>query len=119
MLVYVPPTAKAVRIWGLHLSFNGGVAFPLHHEGIFALKRSAPSRVYHLGETSSTKSTVAEYVKRVMVVYTRSFDFFHVLICCFTSTLSSWCHVGTVSYLTTLSPVGSKLVSSAHSFDQL
>ena len=33
--------------------------------------------------TSTTKSTVTERVKRVMVVYTRSFDFFYVLICCF------------------------------------
>ena len=65
---------------------------------------------------------MTECVKRVMVVYTRSCDFFYVLIYCFTSTVSSWCHVGTVSYLTTLflgkSPVGSLLVSSAHSFDQ-
>ena len=41
----------------------------------------------------------------------RSLEFFYVLICCFTSTVSSWCHVGIVSYLTTLflgkSPVGS------------
>ena len=61
--------------------------------------------------TSKTKSTVTECVKRVMVVYTRSFDLFYVFICCLTSTVSSWCHVGTVSYLTTLflvkSPVGS------------
>ena len=61
--------------------------------------------------TSSTKSTVTECVKRVMVVYTISFDFFYVLICCFKSTVSSWCNVGTVSYITTLflgkSPVGS------------
>ena len=31
--------------------FHGGVAFPLHHEGIFALNGSAPSRVYHLART--------------------------------------------------------------------
>ena len=48
MLVYAPPTALAIRIWDLHLSFISGVAFPLHHGGIFALKGSAPSRVYHL-----------------------------------------------------------------------
>ena len=30
MLGFVPPTAKAIRIWGLYLSFTGGVAFPLH-----------------------------------------------------------------------------------------
>ena len=57
-----------------------------------------------------------------MVVYTRSFDFFYVLICCFTSTVSSWCHVGTVTYLTTLflgkSPVGSLIMYSVHSFGQ-
>ena len=39
---------------------------------------------------------------------------------CFTSTVSSWGHVGTVSYLTTLflrnSFISSLLVSSAHSF---
>ena len=51
MLVYVPPTAQAIRIWGLYLSFTGGVAFPLHYGGIFALKGSAPSRVYHLSGT--------------------------------------------------------------------
>ena len=47
--------------------------------------------------TPSTKSTVTECMKQVMVV-TRSFGFFYVLICCFTSMVSSWCHVGTVSY---------------------
>ena len=26
MLVYVPPTAHAIRIWGLYLSFTSGVA---------------------------------------------------------------------------------------------
>ena len=51
MLVYVPPTAQAIRIWGLYLSFTGGVAFPLHHEGIFARKGSSPSQVYHLART--------------------------------------------------------------------
>ena len=51
MLVYVPQTAQAIRIWDIYLSFTGGVAFPLHHEGIFALKGSAPSRVYHLART--------------------------------------------------------------------
>ena len=60
------------------LSFTGGIAFPLHHGGVFALKGSAPSRVYYLAGPSSTKSTVTECVKRVMVVYTRSFDFFYV-----------------------------------------
>ena len=48
MLVNVPPTALVIRIWDLYLSFTSGVAFPLHHGGIFALKGSAPSRVYHL-----------------------------------------------------------------------
>ena len=62
--------------------------------------------------TSPTKSIVTECVKRLKEVYTRSFDFFSVLNFCFTSTVRSWCHVGTVSYLiTTLflgkSPVGS------------
>ena len=33
------------------LSFTGGVAFPLHHGGVFALKGSAPSRVYYLAGT--------------------------------------------------------------------
>ena len=51
MLVYVPPTAQAISIPGLYLSFTGGVVFPLHHGGIFALKGSAPSRVYHLTGT--------------------------------------------------------------------
>ena len=70
------------------------------------------------------KSTVTECVKRVMVVYTRSFDFFYVLICCIESTVSSQCRVETVSYIvlkhTVLgkSPVGSLLVSSAHPFGQ-
>ena len=36
---------------GPYLSFTGGVAFPLRHGGIFALKRSDPSRVYHLAGT--------------------------------------------------------------------
>ena len=30
---------------------GGGVAFPLHHGGVFALKGSAPSRVYYLAGT--------------------------------------------------------------------
>ena len=51
MLVYVHPTAQTIRIWDLNLSFTGEVAFPLHHGGIFALKGSAPSRVYHLAGT--------------------------------------------------------------------
>ena len=51
MLVYIPPTAQAIRIWGLYLSFTGGVAFPLHHGGIFALNGSALSQVYHLAGT--------------------------------------------------------------------
>ena len=82
------------------LSFTGEVAFPLHHGGVFAL----PSVSFGWGVrgTSTTKSTVTECVKQVMVVYTRSFVFFYVLMCCFTSTVSSWCHVGTVRYLTAL-----------------
>ena len=44
----LPPTPQAIRIWGLYLSFIGGVAFPLHHGSYFALKGSAPSRVFHL-----------------------------------------------------------------------
>ena len=51
ILVYVLPTAQAIRIRGLYLSFTSRVAFPLHHRGIFALKGSAPSRVYHLAGT--------------------------------------------------------------------
>ena len=46
-------------------------------------------------------------------------DFFY-LIKCFTSTINSGGHVGTVSYLTTLflgkPPGGSLLISSTHSF---
>ena len=79
MLAYVPPTAQAIRIWGLYLSFTGGVAFPLHHGCICALKGSAPfssvSFSWDVRGTSTTKSTVTECVKRAMVVYTRSFDF--------------------------------------------
>ena len=30
---------------------GGGVAFPLHHRGVFALKGSAPSRMYYLAGT--------------------------------------------------------------------
>ena len=79
------------------LSFTGGVAFPLHHGGY---KRKCPlSRElfsWDVRGTSSTKSTVTECVKKVMVVYSRSFDFFYVENFCFTSTVSSWCHVGTV-----------------------
>ena len=37
---------------GLDLSFTGeGVAFPLHHGGVFALKGSVPSRVYYFAGT--------------------------------------------------------------------
>ena len=34
-----------------HRGGGGGLAFPLHHGGIFALKESAPSRVYYLAGT--------------------------------------------------------------------
>ena len=54
MLVLCPSNSplQAIRIWGLDLSFTGGgVAFPLHHGGIFAVKESAPSRVYYLAGT--------------------------------------------------------------------
>ena len=60
------------------LSFTGWVAFPLLHGGVFALKGSAPSHSWDVRGTSLTKSKVTECVKRVMVVYTRSFDFFYV-----------------------------------------
>ena len=67
MLVLCPSNSPGIRMWGLYLSFTGEVAFPLHLGGIFSLKGSAPSRVHHLA-TTSTKSTVTECVKRVMVV---------------------------------------------------
>ena len=35
---------------------GGGVAFPLHHGGVFALKGSAPSRVYLLDGTEEETS---------------------------------------------------------------
>ena len=54
------------------LSFTGGVAFPLLHGGVFALKGSAPSHSWEVRGTSSTKSKVTECVKRVMVVYTKT-----------------------------------------------
>ena len=80
IFVYVPPTAQAIRIRGLYLSFTGGVSFSLHHGGIFALKGSVPSVSFSsdVRGTSTTTSTVTKCVKRVMVVYTRSFDFFYV-----------------------------------------
>ena len=110
MMAMLLVLCQAMRIWGLYLSFSGGVSSPLHHGGIFALKGSTPFS-WGVRGTSSTKFTVTECVKRVMVVYNRGFDFFYVLICCFTSTVSSWCHAGAVSYLITMflgkSPIGS------------
>ena len=50
-MFYIPPTAQVLRIRGLYLSFTGGVAFPLHHGGIFALRGSTPSRLYYLAGT--------------------------------------------------------------------
>ena len=82
-----------------------GLLFHCNTEAFSLLQEMTLSSVsfsWGVSETSSTKSTVTECVKRVMVVYTRSFDFFYVLICCFTSTVSSCCHVDIVSYLTTL-----------------
>ena len=69
MLVLCPSYVYGV----LDLSFTGekggGVAFPLHHGGVFALKGSAPlSSVLFSWDgrgTSSTTSTVTECVKRV------------------------------------------------------
>ena len=120
MLVLCLSNTQAICIRGLNLSLTGvGVAFPLHHGGVLALKGSAPSPPpsilfsWDARETCSTKSTVTEFVERVMVV-TRRLDFFYILICCFTSNVGSRIHVETVSYLTTLflgkSPVGSLLI---------
>ena len=125
VLIICPSNSPGDAYMGPRFEFHRGVAFPLHHGGVFALKGSAPlSSVLLSWErgTSSTTSTVTECVKRVMVVYTRIFDLLHVLICCFTSTVSSWGNVGTARYLTALllgkSPVCSLLVSRAHSFGQ-
>ena len=80
--------------------FHRWGSFPTALRGHFPLKGSAPSRVlsfsWGVRETSLAKSTMTECVKRVMVVYTRSVDFFYGLICWVTSTVSSWCHAGTV-----------------------
>ena len=50
----------------------------------------------------------------------KKFGFLLCLVCCFTSMVNSWGHVGAVSYVTTLllgkSFGGSLLVISAHSF---
>ena len=53
MLVLFPSNSPAIRILGLDFSFTGGggVAFPLHHGGVFAFKGRAPSRVDHLAGT--------------------------------------------------------------------
>ena len=48
MLVLYPSNSPGHTHIGLYLSFTSGVAFPLHHGGIFALKGGAPFRVYHL-----------------------------------------------------------------------
>ena len=119
MLVLCLSNTQAIRIRGLNLSLTGvGVAFPLHHGGVLALKGSVPppppSVLFssNARRTCSTKSTVTEFVERVMVVTRRLF--FYILICCFTSNVGSRIHVETVSYLTTLflgkSPVGSLLI---------
>ena len=97
---------QAIRIRGLNLSLTGvGVAFPLHHGGVLALKGSVPPPSilfsWDARGTCSTKSTVTEFVERVLVV-TRRLDFFYILICCFTSNVGSRIHVETVSYLITL-----------------
>ena len=117
MFVLCLSNTQSIRIWGLNLSLTGvGVAFPLHHGGVLALKGSVPPSILFSWDTRgtcSTKSTVTEFVERVMVV-TRRLEFFYILICCFTSNVDSRIHVETVSYLTTLflgkSPVGSLLI---------
>ena len=45
--------SNTIRIRGLNLSLTGvGVAFPLHHGGVLALKGSVPTpRVYYLAGT--------------------------------------------------------------------
>ena len=77
-----------------------GPLFEFHRWGSFTTASQRHFR-WDVRGISTTKSSVTECVKRVMV-NTRSFDFFYVLICCFTSTVSSWRYVVTVSYLTTL-----------------
>ena len=47
MLVLCPSNSPDHTYMGPLFEFIGGVAFPMHHGGIFALKGSAPSRVYH------------------------------------------------------------------------
>ena len=92
MLVLCPSNTYMGSRFEFHRGW-GEVALPLHHGGVFALKGSAPSRVYCLAGTEEEPPQprlVTECVKRVMVVYTRIFYFFYVLICCFTSTVSSW-----------------------------
>ena len=124
MLVLCLSNTQAIRIRGLNLT-GVGVAFPLHHGGVLALKGSVPPPPpppppppsilfsWDARGTCSTKSTVTEFVERVMVV-TRHLDFFYILICCFASNVGSRIHVETVGYLTTLflgkSPVGSLLI---------
>ena len=119
MLVLCLSNTQAIRIRGLNLRLTGvGVAFLLYNGGVLVLKGSAPPPPSILFSwdargTCSTKSTVTEFVERVMMV-TRRLDFFYILICCFTSNVGSRIHVETVSYLTTLflgkSPVGSLLI---------
>ena len=126
MLVLCPSKSPGHTYMGPLFEFYRRGSFSTASRRHFRSQRKCPlssvSFRWGVRGTSSTKSIVTECVKRAMVVYTRSFDFFYVLICCFTSTVSSWCHVGTVTYLTTLflgnSPVGSSLVSSDHSFGQ-
>ena len=53
MLVLCLSNTQAIRIRGLNLGLTGvGVAFPLHHGGVLALKGSVPTpRVYYLAGT--------------------------------------------------------------------
>ena len=48
MVVLCPSNSPGHTYMGPLFEFHRGVAFPLHHGGIFALKGSALSRVYYL-----------------------------------------------------------------------
>ena len=81
MMLVLCPSNSSGHTYIVPLNFTGGVFFHCITEAFSLLKEVPLSRVlfsWGVRGTSSTKSTVTECVKRVMVVYTRSFDFFYV-----------------------------------------
>ena len=80
MMLVLCPSNSPVHTYMGPLSFTGGVAFPLHHGGVFALKGSAPSRVNYLARTYycanglNLSNQIGNYLVNLVYLVIKSFD---------------------------------------------